>query len=85
MLGRNGKVFSFGKSGHKMRDCQNLKSQDKGSGQSQASGSNEAPKKNRFNALCSRGEQDTSPDVVIGMFKVFSIYVNVLLDPRSTL
>ena len=77
--------FCCGKSGHKVKDCPNVRGQDKGSGQAQASGSNEAPKKNRFNALCSRGEQDTSPDVVIGMFKVFSIYVNVLLDPRSTL
>ncbi|XP_069150141.1 uncharacterized protein [Solanum lycopersicum] len=57
--------FSCGKSGHKMRDCQNLKSQDKCSGQAQASGSSDSPKKNRFYALRSRGEQATSPDVVI--------------------
>ena len=40
-----------------MRDCPNLKSQDKGSGQVQASGSRDAPKKNRFYALHSRGEK----------------------------
>ena len=48
--------FSCGKSGHKMRDYSNMKSQDKGSGQAQASGSNEEPKKNCFYALRSRGE-----------------------------
>ena len=58
-----------------MRDCPNLKSQDKGSGQAQASGSSDAPNKNRFNALCSRGEQQTSPDVVTGLLKVFSFYL----------
>ena len=59
--------FSCGKSSHKMRDCPNLKSHDKGSGQDQASESSDAPKKNRLYALCSRGEQETSPDVVTGM------------------
>ena len=56
--------FSCGKSCHKLRDYPNLKSQDKGSGQAQASGSSDAPKKNRFYALRSRGEQETSPDMV---------------------
>ena len=59
--------FSCGKSGHKMRDFPILKSQDKDCGQAQASGSSDAPKKNRFHALRSRGEQETSPDVVISM------------------
>ncbi|XP_069154383.1 uncharacterized protein [Solanum lycopersicum] len=53
----------------------NVRGQDKGSGQVQASGSNEAPKKNRFYALCSNSEQETSPDVVIDMLKVLSIDV----------
>ena len=48
--------FSCGKSDQKIRDCPILKSQDKGSGQAQASGSNEEPKKNCFYALRSRGE-----------------------------
>ncbi|XP_069146219.1 uncharacterized protein [Solanum lycopersicum] len=65
--------FCCGKSWHKIRYLPNVRGQDKGSGQSQASGSNEAPKKNRFNALCSRGEQDTSPDVVIGWIRHTSL------------
>ena len=40
-----------------MRDYPNLKSQYKGSGQAQASGSSDAPKKNRFYALRSKGEK----------------------------
>ena len=61
--------FNCGKSGHKMRDCPNFKSQDKGSVQAQASGSSDAPKKNRFYALRSRGEQETFLDVVTDMLK----------------
>ena len=75
--------FSCGKSGHKMRDCPNLKSQYKGSGQAQASGSSDAPKKNRFYALRSRGEQETSPDVVTCMLKIFTLDVYALLDPAA--
>lgn len=45
------------------------------SGQVQASSSNEAPKKNLFYALYSRGEQEISPDVVTGMLKVCFIDV----------
>ena len=43
--------FSCDKSGNKMRDCPNLNSQDKGSGQEKSSGFSDAPKKNLF--LCS--------------------------------
>ena len=68
-----------------MRDFPNLKSQDKGSGQAQASGSTDAPNKNLFYALHSRGEQETSPDVVTGMLKVFFLDVHVLLDVGATL
>ena len=60
-----------------------MKGQHKGSGQ--ASDCNSAPKKNHFYALRSRGEQETSPDVVTGMLKVFSIDVYVLHDPNPTL
>ena len=77
--------FGCGKSRHKVRDCSNVRDQDKGSGQTQESGSNEAPKKYRFYALRSRGEQETSPHVVTGMLKVFSIDVYALLDPGATL
>ena len=51
----------------------------------QASGSNDAPKKNHFCALRSRGEQETSPNVVTSMLKVFSIDVYSLIDPDATL
>ena len=77
--------FIFGKSGHKMRDCPNLKSQDKGSGQAQASCFSDAWNKNNFYALRSRGEQETSPDVLIGMFKAFSFDVHALIDHDATL
>ena len=44
--------FGCGKSGHKVTYCPNLEGQDKGSGKSQASGSNvDAPRKNHFYAL----------------------------------
>ncbi|XP_069155800.1 uncharacterized protein [Solanum lycopersicum] len=76
--------LSYGKSGHKMRDCPNLKGQERG-GQAQASGSSDAPKKNRFYALPSRGEHETSTDVVTGMLKVFSVDAYALLDPITTL
>ncbi|TMX03092.1 hypothetical protein EJD97_018350 [Solanum chilense] len=45
-----------GKSDHKVRDFHYVKTQEKGSSQVQTSGSNEAPKKNHFNAIRSRGE-----------------------------
>ena len=77
--------FGYGKSGHKVRDWYNVRGQDKVSGQDQASGSNKAPKKNYFYALRSRGEKETSLDMVTGMLKVFCIYVYALLDPGPTL
>ncbi len=72
--------FSCGKSDQKIRDCPILKSQDKGSGQAQSSCCSAAPKKNHFYVICSRVEQETFPDVVIGMLKDFSIDVYELLD-----
>ncbi|XP_069150302.1 uncharacterized protein [Solanum lycopersicum] len=77
--------FSCGKSGHKIKDCPNLKSQDKGSDKAQASGSSDAPKKNHFYALRSRDEKETSPDVVTGMLKIFTLDVYALLDRGATL
>ena len=77
--------FGCGKSWHKFRDFPNVRGQDKGSCQHQASGTNESPKKSLFYALCSRGEQETSPDMVTNMLKVFSIDVNTLLDPDAAL
>ena len=61
-----------------------MKVQEKGS-QAQAGESSESPKKNHFYALRSRGEQETSPDMVTGMLKVFSFDVYALLDPGATL
>ena len=40
---------------------------------------------NHFYALCSSGEQESSPNVVTGMLQVFSIDVYALLDLGSTL
>ena len=68
-----------------MRDCPNLKSQDKGSGEDQASFSSDAPNKNHFNALHYRGEKENSPDVVTDMLKVLSLDVYALIDPGATL
>ncbi|XP_069150301.1 uncharacterized protein [Solanum lycopersicum] len=78
--------FGYGKCSHKVRDCPNLRGQDKGSGKSPASGSNaDALKKNRFYALRSRDEQEISPDVVNGVLQVFTICVYDLLDLGATL
>ena len=60
-----------------------MKSQDKGSDKAQASGSSDAPKKNHFYALRSRDEKETSPDVVTGMLKIFTLDVYALLDPDA--
>ena len=47
-----------------------MKGKDKGS--RQASGSNvDPPKKNQFYSLCSRDEQECSPNVVTGMLQFF--------------
>ena len=66
-----------------MRDFPYLKGQDNGS--EQVSGSNDdAPKKNHFYALRSRGDQETSPDMVTDMFKVYCIVVYALIDHSAT-
>ena len=62
-----------------------MRYKDKGSCQAQASGSNEAPKKNCFYALHSRGDQENSPNVITGILKVLFIDVYALLDPGYTL
>ena len=72
------------KVGTKFRDSPNAKGQDKKS--KQASSSNvDASKKNIFYALRSRGEQQSSPNVVTGMLQVFWIDVYALDDPGDTL
>jgi len=68
------------------RDCPMLRSQGREGKQVPPSGSNsDAPKKNHFYALQSRGDQESSPDVVTGMLQVFSFDVYALLDPGATL
>ena len=49
-----------------MRDFPNLKGQERGC-QAQTSGSSDAPKQNNFYALRSKGEQETSPNMVAGI------------------
>ena len=66
-------------------DFHNVRSKDKVSGKSQASGSNKAQKKNCFYALLSCGEKQNSPDVENGMLKAFSIDIYALFDPGATL
>ena len=67
-----------------MSDCPNLKGQERG-GKDQASCSSDAPKKKWLFARRSRVEQETSPDVVTDMLKVFSIDEYAFLDPDATL
>ena len=66
-----GNYFSYVKEGHKVRDFPNIRSQDKGSGQAQPSAtSSQAPKRNHFYDLRSRGEQEKSSDVVTSMLQI---------------
>ena len=62
-----------------------LEEYDKSSGQAQASRSSDVPKKNSLHDICSRSEQQTSLDVVIGMLKIITIDVYDLLDPGAIL
>ncbi|KAH0784229.1 hypothetical protein KY290_003827 [Solanum tuberosum] len=65
-----GNCYGCGKSGHMRRDCPMLKTQGRENAQAQASGPNpDAPKKNHFYALQSRGDQESSPDVVTDMLQ----------------
>ncbi|WMV50567.1 hypothetical protein MTR67_043952 [Solanum verrucosum] len=81
--------FSCGKIDHKIRHCPSIardegdihrKAQPYPSFGPSGSGTN-APKQNRFYALQTRGEQESSPDVVTDMLKVFQLDVYDLLDP----
>ncbi|XP_015068697.1 uncharacterized protein LOC107013254 [Solanum pennellii] len=84
-LAGTGNCFGCDMICHKVRDCPNIRGQEKGSGQCQASGSNsDVPRKNHFYALRSRGDQEESLDVVTGMLQVFTINAFALLDPSAT-
>ncbi|XP_049349486.1 uncharacterized protein LOC125814080 [Solanum verrucosum] len=66
-----GNCYGCGKSGHMWRDCPILKAQGRENAQAQASGPNpNAPKKNHFYVLQSRGDQERSSNVVTGMLQI---------------
>ena len=61
-----------------------MKGKDKESGQE--SGSNiDVPRKNIFYSLPSRGEHESSPDMVTGMLQVFSLKIYTLIYLGATL
>ena len=69
-----------------MRDCPILKAQGRESNQAQTSSpSSDAPKKNHFNSLRSKGDQEDTLDVVTGMLEVFSINFYELLHHGAPL
>ena len=68
--------FGCSNSGPKVRNFPNVRGTDKGSGQGKESDYNDAPKKNNFFALHSRGDQEISPDVVAGMLK-YSLFMYI--------
>ena len=77
--------FSCGKGWNKARDCPMIKDIGNEGNQVEASGpSYDSPMLNNFYALISRGDQDYSPDVIIGIL-VFSINVYYLLDVGDNL
>ena len=64
--------FGCGKSSHLVRDYPMAKTQGRESNQAQTSGLNsDAPKKNHYYTLKSRGHLEDSPNVVTGMLCVF--------------
>ena len=78
--------FGCGKNVHMVRDCPRAQTQGRQSNQAQRSSpSFDAPKSNRFCALKSRGDEEDSPNVIIGMLKAFSTNMYALFDPRATL
>uniref|UniRef100_M1D8Y9 Gag-pol polyprotein n=1 Tax=Solanum tuberosum TaxID=4113 RepID=M1D8Y9_SOLTU len=85
--------FRYEKMDHKIRNCHSI-AKNAGDGLHRAqpypssgpngSGGN-ASKQNHFYALQTRGDQESSPDLVLGMLKVFHIDVYALFDPGATL
>ncbi|KAH0661387.1 hypothetical protein KY284_026318 [Solanum tuberosum] len=78
--------YGCGKSGHKIRDFPVITDKGREGKLATPSGSgSHAPKQNHFYALQTRGEQESSPNVVTSMLKVFQLDVYALLDPSATL
>src|SRR5688572_26991763 len=77
--------FQCGKPGHQAKDCSGGGNRPQGQvalgGQAQGGGQ----RTNRFYALHGRQEVESTPDVVTGMLKIFSIDVYALLDPGANL
>ncbi|KAH0712114.1 hypothetical protein KY289_008073 [Solanum tuberosum] len=81
--GGNGGGFSLARS--TCTKC-GKKHDGKEGNQAPPSGSNSnVPKQNHFYALQTRGDQESSPDVVIGMLRFFQLDVYALLDHGATL
>ncbi|KAH0776371.1 hypothetical protein KY290_007782 [Solanum tuberosum] len=91
--------FKCGQEGHLMKECPKNK-QGSGNPSNRAQSSSVAPLdsaaprgttfgtgggSNRLYAITSRQEQENSPDVVIGMIRVFDFTVYALLDPGVSL
>lgn len=85
MLSKNGQLFWLLQELPQGQQLPLCEGQDMGSGQAQASGSNNVLKKNQFYSLHSRGENKTSLDVVTNMLNVFYINVYDLLYTGDTL
>ncbi|XP_049378074.1 uncharacterized protein LOC125842814 [Solanum stenotomum] len=91
--------FKCGQNGQFIRECRKNR-QGSGNGRNRAQSSSVAPpdrvapreatlgtdrEANRLYAITSHEEQDNSPDIVIGMIKVFTFDVDALLDPGASL
>ncbi|XP_070039544.1 uncharacterized protein [Nicotiana tomentosiformis] len=63
------------------RESQSSAGRGRGRGRGSSSGGNQ----NRIYALASRQDQESSPDVVIGILTIFSHNAYALIDPASTL
>nr|XP_004237286.1 uncharacterized protein LOC101250208 [Solanum lycopersicum] len=85
LLVGTGNCYGCGKSSYMKRYFPMIKSQVRKNSQDQASAPNlDALKKNRFYALQSQSDQESSVDVVTVMLKLFSFEVYALLDPGPT-
>ncbi|KAH0725465.1 hypothetical protein KY284_001330 [Solanum tuberosum] len=75
LVGTDG-CYNGGNRGHVMTDCPILKVQEREGKQAPPSGSNSnIPKKNHFYALQSRGDQESSPDVVTARKMISKGYI----------